>query len=582
MERRGKAYMSIAAARLGTENAASVRDSSTHVVYQRRELLTLQDLVDRLRDDRNAKMFRSAANKFAEYQSQACNEVHINALESDCGEFRDFLRERKYAKNSVRSYSNYISMLLNAARTLGWTPTVAPILPSWEPVAKAMRESATKMLIRHLAKKGYEPSAVQESDLAEWTNARVKNGWSYGYSKSSANELRKHLIQNGLNSRLSAKRVAKPNYGIRLDQMPKQLRSEIEDVLRWKQDTFVAGRPAKAHVRAISANNLEAALRRLVGYCINVLGRHDVTSMSEVVTEPMVTAYVNWALSTRKVKNDTVRIDLARIAAALGRNPKYLSISGPWFPALLSCIPEDSEEELRRRKEEKYLSHDILRRVPEAIRRDCPVEGKADARTKALFFRDAFLLEWMLTLPWRQRNHREIRIGDRPNLFKARVPALASVSRPDWLVELEKTDPDVEVWQVRFSRDETKTKHTMHCVLPRRLAELLEEYLSEHRKHLVTGVDSGSLFLNNFGKGFNARTFGTLISGITLRYGGRSVSPHLFRDIYAFMWLKKMPEDYLTLSKLLWHKNIQTTIKKYGWMCNESSALCRAERVLGL
>jgi hypothetical protein len=40
--------------------------------------------------------------------------------------------------------------------------------------------------------------------------------------------------------------------------------------------------------------------------------------------------------------------------------------------------------------------------------------------------------------------------------------------------------------------------------------------------------------------------------------------------------------DYLTLSKLLWHRNIQTTIRKYGWMCNESSALCRMERVLDL
>lgn len=200
-----------------------------------------------------------------------------------------------------------------------------------------------------------------------------------------------------------------------------------------------------------------------------------------------------------------------------------------------------------------------------------------------MYFRDAFLLEWTLTLPWRQRNHREIRIGgDRPNLFKARVPVLAGISKPDWLLELEKENPDVEVWQIHFTKSETKTHHEVNCVLPLKLARLVDEYLLQHRKHLVSGIDPGVLFLNNAGTPFNARTFGTLVGGITLRYGGRSVTPHLFRDIYAFMWLKKFPDDYLTLSKLLWHRNIQTTIRKYGWMCNESSALCRMERILNL
>lgn len=99
------------------------------------------------------------------------------------------------------------------------------------------------------------------------------------------------------------------------------------------------------------------------------------------MTEQVVTAYINWALNTRNVKNGTVRIDLARICAALGRNPKYAHISGSWLSALLSCIPEDSEEEVRRRKEEKYLSYDALRQIPAIIRSECPAETKADPRT---------------------------------------------------------------------------------------------------------------------------------------------------------------------------------------------------------
>ena len=66
---------------------------------------------------------------------------------------------------------------------------------------------------------------------------------------------------------------------------------------------------------------------------------------------------------------------------------------------------------------------------------------------------------------------------------------------------------------------------------------------------------------------------GYLVSTLTLRHGGRRVTPHPFRDIVAFTWLKEHPEDYLTLSKILWHRNINTTIKNYGSRFNESSGV---------
>lgn len=72
-----------------------------------------------------------------------------------------------------------------------------------------------------------------------------------------------------------------------------------------------------------------------------------------------------------------------------------------------------------------------------------------------------------------------------------------------------------------------------------------------------------------------------LVSKLTLRYGGRIVTPHLYRDIFAFMWLEKFPEDYFSLSKLLWHRKINMTLERYGARCNESTALCRMERMLG-
>jgi integrase len=55
---------------------------------------------------------------------------------------------------------------------------------------------------------------------------------------------------------------------------------------------------------------------------------------------------------------------------------------------------------------------------------------------------------------------------------------------------------------------------------------------------------------------------------------------HLFRDIFAVKWLEQNPEDYLTLSKLLWHRNIRTTLRIYGRNFDESYGVRRAEEWL--
>jgi integrase len=63
----------------------------------------------------------------------------------------------------------------------------------------------------------------------------------------------------------------------------------------------------------------------------------------------------------------------------------------------------------------------------------------------------------------------------------------------------------------------------------------------------------------------------------SLQFAGVRTTPHLFRDSVAYMWLKTHPKDYLTLSKLLWHKTLQMVITTYGSRYNESSAACAME-----
>ena len=71
-----------------------------------------------------------------------------------------------------------------------------------------------------------------------------------------------------------------------------------------------------------------------------------------------------------------------------------------------------------------------------------------------------------------------------------------------------------------------------------------------------------------------------VVSELTRRYKQRRVTPHLFRDILAFKWLDGHPEDYLTLSKVLWHRDINTTLRIYGCKFDESHGLRRVEEWL--
>ena len=63
----------------------------------------------------------------------------------------------------------------------------------------------------------------------------------------------------------------------------------------------------------------------------------------------------------------------------------------------------------------------------------------------------------------------------------------------------------------------------------------------------------------------------------TLKFAGVRTNPHLIRDIFAFKWLKEHRRDFLVLSKMLWHKNVQTTIDIYGARFNVSSGVCAVE-----
>jgi site-specific recombinase XerD len=112
------------------------------------------------------------------------------------------------------------------------------------------------------------------------------------------------------------------------------------------------------------------------------------------------------------------------------------------------------------------------------------------------------------------------------------------------------------------------------------LTVLLEEYIGSHRSKLLNGQDPQTLFTSSRGKSLCQGGMYALVCDLTMRHVGKKVSPHVFRDIFAYHWLEQHPEDYLTLSKILWHTNIQTTLQTYGAQYNESNGVARLDDLL--
>lgn len=179
---------------------------------------------------------------------------------------------------------------------------------------------------------------------------------------------------------------------------------------------------------------------------------------------------------------------------------------------------------------------------------------------------------WLTTLPWRRRNLISCRLGKRDdgaNLFKEEIPESATIAKPTWVEDVLKANPHEEIWQFYFRPDETKIGEPVHGVLPTKQVPL-EEYLERSRPALTNGGDSQTLFVNTEGRCFGNETFVYLVRNLTRRYTRKAVNPHLFRDIFAVKWLREHRKDYLTLSKILWHRDIKTTIRTYGQNFDES------------
>jgi integrase len=521
----------------------------------------------------------SATANFLNFIGATAQETPIYLLETKLEPWVRHLEVARYKKETVKSYRYCVNLLVKTAREHGWEPPSAVMPPSWAPVFDLASGKEVKSIVRFAVLIGKTPSTFTEDDLRSWSQQRIQTGRSLAGCKRHISSFRSLLSMPEL-SYLRPLVQAKPKgYGVPLREMHSGLRSEIEGLVAYLTDDFELDRNGPP-IRNASAEDLLSIVVRLTGFVQNVRGNPPIESLAALLTAENVGGYIKWAIKERKVQGESLVTGLARVHSSLKNHPKYAGLDLNWLPGIIKKLPRSSQSEVDRRKEKKYISYDLADAIPGKIRTARNRAKNPSPSDLAASLRDELMMLWLVILPWRQRNLRECRISGGPhrNLFCEPIQKLSAWTRPKWLEQQEKVDATKPVWQIYFSSSETKSGNEVSAFLPKELVVLLEEYLS-HRSALLPAnqPDPGTLFLTNKGNAMDDFTIRNRIEELTSRYAGVAVNPHLFRDIVAYEWLKAHPEDFLTLSKLLWHKSVEFTLNIYGSRFNESTGIARMD-----
>jgi hypothetical protein len=447
----------------GSTIAVSAAELAEAVPTNLSELLLL---VDR-RTGTQAGMLHAVAARFLEYVGLTGEAVSIEMLHNQKESFIAHLKAGKYKASSVKSYRNYLNILLRRAQKAGWVRPQSVLPPEWQVVADVMPRSSAKLIVRFAARIAKNPANFSEDDLAAWRQERVKAGRSLQDAEGDCSRFRIAIARSSLSSKLPLIKPRDKRYGVALADMHSDLRQEVNELLEWKLSDFQLDRPSGARIRPISAKRLTDLLSQITGYVQNVANKAEVTNLSSLITRDNIVRFTTWAKNTRKVKGQSLSTGLGMVYAAVRHNPRYSALDVSWFEGIIDQLPVEPQSTIDQRKAKKYIPYGEAEQIPTRIRTQRTKTKTSNPRTQAIHARNELLMLWLVILPWRQKNIRDCKVaGADSNLFKAPIGPFSMATQPAWVTEQERVSPGSSFWQIRFGAHETKTKNEVHAFLP--------------------------------------------------------------------------------------------------------------------
>ena len=389
----------------GTQPAPDFRDAAQvcdiSEVPAPARLNSLHDALNALQrmaqvNHQQLRMMRTAAGHFANFLGLTLNQVPLDQLTRPTADFKAYLKNQHYKRHAIRSYVHYVCVLLRKAEGLGWKRSLPEIPPEWSTIYGVARRKGCGAIVRYAIENGKRPTEFGDAELDAWGSAATAAGRTYGHTTTSKHLFRRAVFEAGLASlmpRLS--RREHQTYAIPVAQFPTQLRTEVEDMIAWKQADFIpgAGVARRTKLRDVSANNVRTTLGRLYGHAQGRQMRP--TNLEELAAQDIIVSYIDWYINQRKLRPAPLRSALGAVHAAI---TQYRAVNLPWFSELLNSIPKEPKSAIRKRKEKKWAPYAAIAEGPAKIRAAAD-RSRCTGKKLAMMRRNELLMEFITILP---------------------------------------------------------------------------------------------------------------------------------------------------------------------------------------
>jgi hypothetical protein len=314
----------------------------------------------------------------------------------------------------------------------------------------------------------------------------------------------------------------------------------------WATAPVYQGRPASLWKRPGTVQDYRRFFEGYFGYLHHIANR--VPIFNDLFDFELVSAYVHWHVSDYHQRPTAAIYHFLNKILALTRQYRPNEALCAQLKALQRELPVIHPV---YDKNDAWVSLDELEQVGSAIwPRKQPHQLSQSPEIPGLYYAPYAGLSLMLRLwtwiPYRQRNMREMRLGD--NLHQDSQGHWRIIFRGEQLKIAAKRGK-INVFDRQF---------------PQALVPDLEAYLTIWRPLLLrkVGHPDTHVFLTKRGAPYNRHVLRLVTSGLVYRYTGKHWHPHIIRTVWATEWIRG-GGDFLTAAQML-NDTIETVIDNYS------------------
>ena len=467
---------------------------------------------------------------------------------------------------STKTCQNLRANLLAALRYgVTTAPRRTPLAPAWQDFYGRLPDkrmtSGLSRFFRYCSGRGIAPEAVDDGvlqDFVTWLDEATFARKPRDIHRRTCrlwNEAA-DSISGWPQRRLTLPDYREPRTTIPLSEMPLPFRQHVERYLVWlaNPDPFDDERPRSAlkpRTLALRRKHIELAASAWVHR------GHDpehMRSLADLVTVESAKEIMRFYMTRNRPTSPAFLGSLAQALFSLAKewvrvdeaHLEGLRTVRRRLPPVPTGMTDKNRGMLRQFEDQETLRRLLL--LPQQLLAEARKAG-ANSERAAIKAQLAVAIELLLMAPIRMSNLIAIRVGQ----------------------ELIRPGGRTGSYRLVIDPAETKNAEPIEFALPPELSEMIDIYLQQFHP-LLTWPDNPYLFPAKAGGHKAQQTLSQQLQGKLLERLGFKMTPHQFRHLSAWLYLRRHPGDFVTVQKLLGHKNIKTTINFYAKLDTATAA----------